>query len=304
MENLDLANVTGSISAPFLKSTGGHLNSAINTLGNREYAYSIPATWNNSTTIVVLKACRISTIVQNGLVFYNGTVYDFENPNALADGYFAIQTSYLGTDPVKYSDNNNYSQHRIVKMILQASSLGSTTVLYSSTSTRHLEVFENDKGYASNKTIFGQASVTGNQFQIEATNASLADVMSVKLTNTGIRKGAYIVYDMEVKISASRTADGSSNLSSDCKLTVDLSNIFNQTDIVLEQNNGKIGFWGILQHASGILFHRASLSWSPSGRKLDIPLTAIDASGTTINLNTTTTYQSYFSNIRVRLLIL
>lgn len=308
MENLDLSNVTSSVSAPFLKVTGDHLNNANTTLGLRSYKDSIPSDWNNSTTIVVLEGCQLNTTVQSGLVFYNGGIYDFENPNALADGYFAIQTSYLGSDPVKYSDNNNYSQHRIIKMILQASSIGSTTVLYSSTSTRWNKLFETDKNYTTNKIVFDQNSIAGNQFQINATNTSNQSAMACMVSNKGVFKGSKKVFAVSVNLTAKRANDASSNPSESCFLTVDLSNVFNQTNIVLEENETtgddiKRLFCGITRHTTGMLFHAAEVSFNSTTRVLSIPLSSFNDANTAINFSATSGILQIYSEFKVYLLV-
>jgi len=308
MENLDLSNVTSSVSAPFLKATGEHLNKANTTLGLRSYKNSIPTDWDNSTTIVVLEGCQLNTTVQDGLVWHDGAIYDFENPNALADGYFAIQTSYLGSDPVKYSDNNNYSQHRIIKMILQASSVGSTTVLYSSTSTRWSKLFETDKDYATNRIVFGQNSIVGNQFKINATNTSLQAAMRCMVSNTGAFKGSKKVFEVNVSLSARRDNDASSNPSESCFLTIDLSNVFNQSNIIMEEDETGVDdikrlFCGITRHVTGILYHAAEVTFNSATRVLSIPLSSFTDSNVAINFNATTGTVQIYSEFKIYLLV-
>lgn len=228
MYTLDLTNISSTAQAPFLKVTGEHLNSAIIKLNKRQYEKLLPNSWySSSSSVTIITGCEIeSSIVSNGIVAFDSEIYDFENPNNLADGYFAISESYIGADPVKYSDGNNYNQHKIVRMILQSSSAGSTGVLYSSSNTRSMNIYENNKTYTTNTIPASITGVNGNQFLINATAAStsLPPTCSISIVNTGASVGEQKVFKIDVMFQLIRTPDAVTNITNNMHLNFDLTN--------------------------------------------------------------------------------
>jgi len=173
MKLLDLSNVTSAVSAPFVKITGEHLNSALTTLSERN-SQIIPSIWGTSKVVFLAGDEK-----GKGVIYYNGETFDYEGiPGVLDTDYFVIVNSYDAGDPVKYSDGNFYSQHKKRVIKTQVSSVGSTGIQFRS--ARFVEKLVTDADYLRNLISITTSTVAGNQFLINANNTTGEEGVSVK----------------------------------------------------------------------------------------------------------------------------
>lgn len=311
MYTLDLSNVSGTAQAPFLKATGDHLNNAIDKLNKRHYNKSIPTSWYTANdNVTIISGCElVGGVVGSGIVAFDLGIYDFENPNNLADGYFVISETYIGSDPVKYSDGNNYNQHKVVRMILQASSVGSTGVLYSGNSTRFMNIYENNKNYATNKISASITGVSGNQFLINATAASSSypPTCSISILNTGATVNEQKVFKIDVMFQLTRSIDAVANLTSGMNLVFDLTNWIGTAQGTID------GYSPFISRKMSIGFCYAGVTmaliksivdYNNTTKKLTINLNSVKCTdGTTIDFNGSSAPNEINGQFSVNLLI-
>jgi hypothetical protein len=311
MNYLDLSNVSATSQAPFLKVTGDHLNEGIGILTQRYFKDILPASFlSSSTKVTIVSGCDLDTIVKDGIVAYNGEVFDFENINSLADGYFAILDSYIATDPVQYSDGNNYSQHAKRRMILQASSVGSTGVLYSGNDTRFMNLYESNKDYLTNKIPVSVSGLNGNQFKLNSIPAagSYDPPLQLKITNTGASKNNYKVFSFEVDFVLVRDFDAISNPTSNIEIRLNLSNYLGTSNANLVYDSPAFDistFSGVCFADGKSGFIQSYVKFNNTTKIIYFTLASYTSTRTEIDLNTATALGSdiFDGKIRVNLLI-
>jgi len=219
MKILDLLNVTGSVSAPFLKTTGDHVTNGLKEISERVGVDYVPNQWNNSSTVVLISGA----LNGKGVVFYNGEVFDlFSSASTPSTDYFIILNSYIGTDPVKYSDGNFYSQHKNRIMTNQTSITGSTGVQFST--VKYMERFVSDLDLVLPMTSYG---ATGNQFIIAPTSSTGYPAVNVFWSVVKTKQGGSPQFvKVDVNYNLIRIKDANVVLSSACAFDINFASLW------------------------------------------------------------------------------
>ena len=76
-----------------------------------------------------------------GYAYYNGEIYEIQaNASLVTTGSQTLvwveETTYASGDPVQYSDGNNYNQHQIKRLKLQAGASGSGLMNYNASTVK------------------------------------------------------------------------------------------------------------------------------------------------------------------------
>jgi len=287
MKTLDLSNVTGSVSAPFLKTTGDHVTNALKELSERVGADYVPNQWNSSGIVVLVSGSAHG----KGVVFYNGEVFDlFCSLGSLATDYFVIQNSYISTDPVKYSDGNLYSQHKNRIMTNQTSITGSTGVQLRA--VKYMERFVSDFDLVLPMATYG---ATGNQF-IVAPAYSASPSVNVFWSVVKTKLDGYTqIVKVDVNYNIVRFKDANVVPSGSCGFSIDFSSVWNGTNTSINPFHAN-GLQEICVASSGsvsssmiIGVHRSEVAYNPSTNVLTVNLAVRKADGVTFQTPTSFT---------------
>ena len=277
MKALDLSNVTGSISAPFLKTTGDHVTNGLKEISERVGVDYVPNQWNNSSTVVLISGA----LNGKGVVFYNGEVFDlFSSIVAVSTDYFVIQNSYIVSDPVKYSDGNFYSQHKNRIMTNQTSIIGSTGVQLGA--VKYMERFISDLDLVLPMTSSGAG---GNQFLIGSTNTSGVPAVNIFWSVVKTKQGGSGQFvKVDVNYNVVRFKDVNVVVSDNCSLSIDLSSLWNATNTSTNPFYAN-GLQEVCTASGGLSMiigvHRSRVAYNITPNLLNIRLAVMKADGVT-----------------------
>lgn len=280
MKILDLSNVTGSVSAPFLKTTGDHVTNGLKEISERVGVDYVPNQWNNSSTVVLISGA----LNGKGVVFYNGEVFDlFSSASTPITDYFVIQNSYIVSDPVKYSDGNFYSQHKNRIMTNQSFLAGSTGIQFST--VKYMERFVSDLDLALPMATYG---ATGNQFLIASTNFTTVDAVNVFWSVVKTKQGGSSqAVKIEVNYNLFRFKDTNIVPSDSCAFSINFASLWTATAYSINPfyANGlqEICLPSGGQAGSNMILgvHRPVILYNPSTNVLSVNLAVRKADGVT-----------------------
>lgn len=145
MKDINSIAIVGGVKAPFTKKTYDHYCEAIKENDDN----IIKALLGSYTTndLIILWGCSISATIPGdsslteGAIYYNGEVYPVDANATITTTsgqtlVWEVVTTYADGDPVKYSDGNLKSQHRIKKMRLRGASSGTGIANYDSSTVK------------------------------------------------------------------------------------------------------------------------------------------------------------------------
>ena len=241
----------------------------------------MPNQWNNSGTVVLISGA----LNGKGVVFYNGEVFDLATTGStLSTDFFVIQNSYIGTDPVKYSDGNFYSQHKNRIMTNQIPLAGSTGVQFSA--VKYMERFISDLDSALPMTTYG---ATGNQFLIASTNTSGVDAVNVFWSIVKTKQGGSSqVIRIDVNYNLVRFKDANSVTSSSCAFDINFANLWTASAYSINPFYGNglqeiclpYGGGNVSSMILGV--HRSVIIYNPTTNVLSVNLAVRKADGSTL----------------------
>ncbi len=149
MKKIKTTAIAGTVKAPYVKKTFEHYNEAIEEGDNAILRALMPTAWATGNIVKLFGAVVTATIpgtssITAGAAYYNGEIYLIDaNASLITTGsqtlVWVIETTYASGDPVQYSDGNNYDQHEIRKLKLQAGASGSGLMNYNASTVKNFE---------------------------------------------------------------------------------------------------------------------------------------------------------------------
>lgn len=136
MKKIDTSNIVGTAKAPFIKPTHDHYKQTI----QETTGAIITGLMGSYTTgnVIILWGCVFSgtdpgaRTLTAGAIYYNGEIYQVPAASFTTTGsnipLWTIATTYIGTDPIYWSDGVQRNTHQIDQFVLVSGPVGGSGI--------------------------------------------------------------------------------------------------------------------------------------------------------------------------------